>query len=169
VVSEDGKVLRLRAERLDAPAGAALVEALERELTERYGAEGADFPEVDELAPPRGSFLVAYVEDVPVGCGGVRARWPGVGELKRLYVAPAFRRRGVARRLVVELERAAIALGCRAVRLETGTLQPEAIALYGGAGYLRIPCYAPYTDDPQSLCFEKDLTGMVPAGDRPES
>jgi putative acetyltransferase len=74
-----------------------------------------------------------------------------------MYVAPDARGRGVGRVLLAALEEEARRLGYRAVRLETGHLQPEAIGLYTAAGFEPIPCYGPYVDDPRSRCFEKAL------------
>jgi ribosomal protein S18 acetylase RimI-like enzyme len=83
----------------------------------------------------------------------------GVGEVKRMYVAPAFRGRGIARALLRALEAAAGRLGVAVLRLETGTRQPEAIGLYEAAGYARIPAFGEYVGDPLSVCFEKRLPG----------
>jgi putative acetyltransferase len=74
-----------------------------------------------------------------------------------MYVAPESRGRGLSRALLAALEQEARGLGYSAVRLETGALQPEAIALYSSAGFEAIPCYGPYVDDPRSRCFEKTL------------
>jgi putative acetyltransferase len=79
----------------------------------------------------------------------------GIGEVKRMCVAPAFRGRGIARALLRGLEGAACQLGFAALRLETGTRQPEAIGLYEAAGYARIPAFGEYAGDPFSVCFEK--------------
>ncbi|HKX71843.1 MAG TPA: GNAT family N-acetyltransferase, partial [Acidimicrobiales bacterium] len=79
------------------------------------------------------------------------------GEIKRMYTAPAARRRGVSRALLARLETEAVRLGYRRLQLETGDRQPEAIALYESAGYGHIPTYGQYAGDELSVCFAKDL------------
>jgi GNAT superfamily N-acetyltransferase len=88
---------------------------------------------------------------------------PGVGEVKRMYVVPTARRRGVSRRLLTGLEARAADLGYERLLLETGTPQPEAIALYESAGWDRIAPYGHWKDSPSSVCFGKDLAGPGPA------
>jgi putative acetyltransferase len=113
-----------------------------------------------DLEPPRRTFRLAVVDGEPVGWGGVRVLEPGVGEIKRMYVAPAARRRGVGRALLAGLEGAARDLGCTALRLETGLHQPEAIALYEQEGYRRIPDYGHWAGEPLTVCFEKPLEDL---------
>ena len=137
--------------------GAALVAALLDELAARYGAPDPDAPDPDELAPPHGVFVVAHLDGVPVGCGGLRRLADGVGEVKRMYVTPPARRRGVARAVLHELHRRAGARGHRRLVLETGVRQPEAIALYTSAGYAAIPPYGPYEEHATSRCYAIDL------------
>ena len=128
-----------------------------------YGGE-ADIGPTREAAmfvPPDGVFLVVRDDDGrAVACGGV-ARFDGSrGELKRMYVVPELRGHGFGRRLLVELETAARRLGYRALVLETGDRQPEALGLYASCGYGRIPCYPPYDSRALSLCFEKRLPAL---------
>jgi GNAT superfamily N-acetyltransferase len=149
--------LRLEVDRLDSEVGGALVAALLDDLRARYGAEDPDRPDASELAPPSGVFLVAWVGEEPVGCGGVRAHAGNVGELKRMYVKRAARRTGVARAVLTELESRARRLGYERLRLETGVRQPEAIELYRSAGYEPIEPYGIYRDEPLSRCFEKRI------------
>jgi GNAT superfamily N-acetyltransferase len=111
--------------------------------------------EVHEMEPPGGTFLVALEDDVPVACGGLRTLRRGVGEIKRMYVAPGARRRGLARRLLVELEACARELGHERLRLDTNAAQPEALLLYEAAGYTEI---ADYNGSPTAThWFEKTL------------
>jgi putative acetyltransferase len=102
-------------------------------------------------------FLIVWLEERGVGCGAVRPFAEGVGEVKRMYVAPEVRGRGVARHLLAEIEEAARKLGYGSLCLETGTAQPEAMGLYESAGYHRIPNYGQYADDPVSVCYAKEL------------
>ncbi|MEJ2890043.1 GNAT family N-acetyltransferase [Actinomycetospora aeridis] len=82
---------------------------------------------------------------------------PGDAEIKRMWVDPAHRRRGVATAVLAELEGTARAAGCGRTVLETGTEQPEALAFYGARGYVAIPRYGTYRDEPSSLCFARGL------------
>jgi len=150
-------VLELVARRIDDPDAAGLVVALLDDLAERYGGRDAFHPDPASLAPPDGEFVVARLDGVPVGCGGFRRFDDGVAEIKRMYVVPAARRRGVAAAVLADLEARAGALGYRSIRLETGTNQPEAMALYQRAGYRAMVPYGHYRESPMSRCFEKDL------------
>ena len=110
------------------------------------------------FVPPYGVFLVIRDEDGrAVGCGGVARFDDARGELKRMYVVPEARGRGLGRELLVALEAEARRLRYQAIVLETGDRQPEALGLYLSAGYERIPCYPPYDSRALSLCFEKRL------------
>jgi putative acetyltransferase len=135
-----------------------LIEQMCSELSARYGTPPSPFSAADTSAP-RTTFLVVRHGSEPVGCGALRRLDDDTAELKRMYVAAAARRRGIARRLLAELERCAVQFGYRAIRLETGLQQPEAIALYESGGYTRIPAFGSYVGNPISVCFEKLLAG----------
>lgn len=83
---------------------------------------------------------------------------PGDVELKRMYVMPSARGKGFARAILAELERTAAAAGRLRAVLETGTEQPEAIALYASSGYHAIESYGVYKNEPENRCFAKVLT-----------
>jgi ribosomal protein S18 acetylase RimI-like enzyme len=137
-----------------------LLHALEAEYRSEYGdAVAADIDAYDaaEFAPPTGALLVAVAGGETVAGGALRRWADGVGEIKRMWTAPEHRRRGHAARILAALERRAVAYGYRAVRLETGSLQTAAIALYTAAGYRPIPAYGRMADDPRCRCFEKLL------------
>jgi putative acetyltransferase len=103
------------------------------------------------------AYLVVVVQGRVVACGGWQALEPGVAEIKRMYVRPAFRGRGIARQLMVALEEEALAADRPVLRLETGTCPPAAVALFRSAGYAQIPAYGEYAGNPFSMCFEKSL------------
>jgi GNAT superfamily N-acetyltransferase len=109
-----------------------------------------------ELRPPGGAYLVGFEGDDPVAGGGLRRLSEGVAEIKRMYVRPDARSRGVARALLVALEEEAGSLGYTAIRLDTGPKQEYGLALYRSAGYVDVE---PYNDNPFA-CFwgEKLLT-----------
>ncbi len=137
-----------------------LIEALNAELAGLYPEPGANHFRLDpaETAPGRGAFLVVYRGDTPVGCGAVRLIDAEKGELKRMYVSPSERGRGLGRRLVAALEAEAQALGARRLVLETGVRQPAALALYRATGFQPIPLYGEYVLSPDtSVCLGKEL------------
>lgn len=105
----------------------------------------------------KGIFVVGWDVDRPVACGGVRLVEPAVGALKRMFVVAAARRRGIARALLAHLEREARALGVTWLRLETGLLQPEALALYASAGYADAEPFGQYAGAPLSRHLVKEL------------
>jgi putative acetyltransferase len=109
------------------------------------------------LSGPGSAFLIAWVGGRPVGCGALRPMAPGVAEVKRMYVEPDVRGRGIARQLLAALERRAAELGYVGLRLETGLRQVSAMRLYESAGYERIANYGPYLSNPLSACYEKRL------------
>jgi len=148
--------LILRPEPLDSPASVSLVERVQQDYVVRYGGRDRTPMTPAEFVPPHGQFLVGYLGDVPVACGGVRVH-DGVAELKRMYLDPGLRRRGVARVLLLALEDAARGLGASRVILESGTKQPEALAFYVAAGYERIPNFGIHAASPTSRCFAKTL------------
>ena len=129
------------------------------EVRTRYG--GKDEPGTHPSAADVSVVLVARDDDgTPLGCGALRALGDDVAEVKRMYVVPAARGRGVSRAVLEALEAAAREHGWTTLRLETGPLQPEAIGLYSSAGYLPISAFGAYVGDPdaeQSLFFERVL------------
>jgi putative acetyltransferase len=136
---------------------ARLIDLLSADLSERYGDDGTGHFNPEDACVPGGTFVVARLDGVAVGCGALRPLSPEVGEIKRMYVTPSHRGKGVSRRILTDLEVRARAFGYRSVRLETGTLQPEAMSLYETSGYHRIECNGYHKDDPRSVCCEKLL------------
>ena len=143
----------------------ALVDQVQQEYVRRYGGPDVTVMRAAEFAPPGGTFLLGRVDGQAVAVGGWRAREPaqdpglrpGDAELKRMYVRPEWQRRGFARTMLAELERTAHAAGRTRMVLETGTAQPEAIALYTAAGYVQIPGFGRYRDESDAHHYAKLL------------
>lgn len=137
-----------------------LIDALNAELSAVYPEPGATHFQLSpqEVAGGRGTFLIVYADGTPVGCGALRLLDAETAELKRMYVSPASRGRGLGRRLVAALEAEARLLGIRRLVLETGVRQTAAIALYRATGFQPIPLYGEYRLSPEtSVCLGKDL------------
>jgi ribosomal protein S18 acetylase RimI-like enzyme len=127
-----------------------LLWALHAEQAGLYGfADRPDDTPPGEFALPRGQFLTARLNTsrTAVGCGGWHLLTPAVAEIKRMYVTPAARGRGVGRCLLHELERRAAAHGAQHILLETGALNTAALALYRFCGYKPRPPYVPGRSD----------------------
>ena len=128
---------------VDEEPAAALVQGMRDEIASLYAGldlDGPDMPKAgpDELGPPGGTFAVGFEDGVPICCGGIKRLPDGACELKKMFVVPAARGRGVARALLVELERQARDLGYAAARLDTGPQQARAQRMYERAGYIAI-------------------------------
>ena len=157
VLLRDGTTARLRPLPYDHPVAHYLVEQVQAEYVQRYGGRDAAAVEPGEFLPPRGVFLVAEVDGVPAGCGAWRALSPGVAEIKRMYVEPGFRRRGLAQHVVAALEDGAARAGHRSLVLNTGQEQPEALALYAQLGYEPVTGYGIYACAPGAVFLGKDV------------
>ncbi|RBY82069.1 N-acetyltransferase [Geodermatophilus sp. TF02-6] len=156
-VLTDGRPVTLRAVSYDDPVARRLVARVQQEYVTRYGGPDEAVVDPGEFEPPAGLFLVACVDGVPAGCGAWRAHAPGVAEVKRVYVEPAFRRRGLAQLLMAALEDSAAAAGHRAVVLNSGPRQPEALGLYAALGYAPVPGYGVYADSPGAVFLGREL------------
>ena len=126
----------------DRPPAADLIAAMVAEMATLYGpidVPGMPSATPADFAPPHGTFLVGFDDDcAPVCAGGVKRLDDDAAEIKRMYVVPAARGRGLARILLAALEGAALDLGYDTARLDTGARQPQAQALYESAGYRTI-------------------------------
>jgi GNAT superfamily N-acetyltransferase len=150
----------IRRSTLASPDAARLIAALNAELTAAFPEPGATHFSLTgaQVEAGDGAFVLAYLDDVAVGCGAVRRVDDSTAELKRMYVDPSVRGRGIGRALVEALEREARLFGIRKVVLETGTRLAPAIRLYESMGYARIPLFGEYLSSPEtSLCFGKLL------------
>ena len=151
---------------LDDPDVAALIAALDADLDERYAADDDLEGEPDramlnllgpDVTPPAGALLLARLDGVAVGCGAVRPHDDESAEIKRMYVVPEARGRGIAAALLHALERTAAELGYRRLVLETGMRQPEAMALYESRGWEPIENFGAYRTSSLSRSFGKSL------------
>jgi len=155
--------LELRAASYDSADAQLLTAEVQQEYVRRYGGEGDTAPvDTSEFDGDGGRFFMVYVDDVPAAMGGWRrheplAEWDDA-EIKRMYVRPAFQRRGLARLILAELERTAADAGVTRLILETGLEQPEAIAMYRSAGYDDIPPFGYYAEAELSVHLGKILT-----------
>jgi GNAT superfamily N-acetyltransferase len=158
--------VNLRRVPFDHPDAQAIDAAVQAFYAEVYGGGDATVLDPAQFDPPAGEFLVGYAEGRPVAAGGWRAvdggydlnLRAGDAEIKRMYVAPGERGKGLSRTVLAELERRAAAAGRLRMVLETGDAQPAAIALYRSSGYVPVPVFGAHRDDPRSLCFAKPLT-----------
>lgn len=149
----------IRPTRYRATAAQQLIAELQEDLKVRYGSGDQTPIAAVEFDPPDGGFFVAYDGKNPVGCGAWRS-WggsPTVAEVKRVFVTESTRGRGLARQIMATLEGDAKAHGRKRMILETGTGQPEAIALYQALGYEPIEPFGYYRNEPGVRCFGKDL------------
>ncbi len=156
--------LELAAASFTDPEVRALVDRVQAEYVVLYG--GPDDSPLEEggFDPPRGAFFLGRVDGAAVAMGGWRRRrdvhpWglTEAAEVKRMYVAPEARRRGYARAVLAHLEGTARDAGAEVMVLETGTMQPEAMALYEAQGYRLIDGFGHYTWSPLSRCYGKRL------------
>jgi putative acetyltransferase len=159
--SDSMEIVEIRRSTLTSPDAIRLIAALNAELTAMFPEAGATHFSLtsEQVGAGDGAFMIAYLDSAAVGCGAVRRLDGPTAELKRMYVDPAVRGRGIGRALVGALEREARLLGVARVVLETGTRLMPAIRLYQAMGYTRIPLFGEYVLSPDtSLCFGKSLT-----------
>jgi len=156
--------LRIEQRPITHPDSQLLIEEVQQEYVVRYGGrDGTPYDPV-EFEPPAGAFYVGYRDDRPVMTGAWRFRDDVTrlgssrpAEVKRMYVAPSARRRGLARLMLAHLEATARAAGAEVMIMETGTAQPEAMALYEAAGYELIEPFGHYAWSPRNRCYGRVL------------
>ena len=133
-----------------------LVRNLDADLAIRDGDDHAFYNQFNSISMIKYA-VVAYLDDVPIGCGAIKLFDDATMEVKRMYVTPQSRGKGVAVSVLAELELWTKELGYKRCVLETGINQPEALMLYQKNGYKRIPNYGQYAKVENSFCFEKIL------------
>jgi GNAT superfamily N-acetyltransferase len=171
--------LTIREVGYDHPDAQRLIAEVQGEYVQRYGGPDSSPVDPSEFQPPRGVFLIGYLDSEPVAMGGWRwhddghpqTSWAApVVEVKRMYVAAASRGRGYARAMLARLEDTAREAGARWVLLETGTRQPEALQLYQSCGYQPVPKFGHYAETELSIHLGKDLTAASrPAATAPHA
>jgi putative acetyltransferase len=144
-------------ERPDTPDAVALIDELETHLASRYPAESRHGFSVEKMLREEVAFFLLRAEGIPAACGGIKLFGTEYGEIKHMYVRPAFRGRGYGKRMLDHLVDYARQRGVSLLRLETGIHQREAIGLYERMGFQRIPPFPPYWEDPLSRCYERRL------------
>jgi GNAT superfamily N-acetyltransferase len=140
---------------------ARLLALLTEEIRQMYadrGEDGSGGFEIEDAEQPGSAFIVAYADDAAIGCGALRPYDAEAGEVKRMFVLPEYRGRGVAALILTALEQEAVRADYRVMRLETGDRQPSAVRVYERAGYRRSPPYGVYVNWVGSLCFVKELS-----------
>lgn len=139
-------MLEFRDGLVDSGDGAVLVEAMRAAMRELYDGLDIDGPGMPtagpaQMNPPAGVFLVGYLDGMPVCCGGLKRLDQQACEIKRMFVAPQVRRRGVARAMLAAIEDRARTLGYTIARLDTGPRQAHARALYEAQGYRSVEAF----------------------------
>ena len=133
-----------------------LVSLLDQDLRIRDGDDHAFYAQYNKVDAIK-HVVLAYQDNEPVGCGAIKVYAGTDWELKRMFVRPDMRGKGIATLVLDELEGWASEIGCTKLILETGLAQPEAIALYKKNGYLRMPNYGQYVGVDNSVCMYKVL------------
>ncbi len=147
----------IAAERPDTADAITLITELEAHLEPFYPPASRHGFSVDKLIRQGVAFFVIRQDGAPAGCGGVKLFGAEYGEVKRMYVRPAFRGFGLAKAMLEHLAAYTRQQGAPLLRLETGIYQQEAIGLYERWGFQRIPPFGDYKEDPLSLFYEKRI------------
>ena len=151
-------MIRVSEERPDGADALGLLEELDKHLLALpYPPASRHAFSVEKLIRERVAFFVLRYDLQPAGCGGVKLFGNEYAEVKRMYVRPAFRGRGLGKAILDRLAEHARAGQARLLRLETGIYQTEAIGLYERWGFARRPPFGEYQVDPMSVYFEKSL------------
>lgn len=147
------KMVRTNSEDIDF---IKLVKLLDADLAERDGEDHAFYDQFNKIDRIK-HVVVLYENSKPISCGAIKEIEPSIMEVKRMYTLPEFRGRGIASKILGELEAWALELSYKKCVLETGKKQPEAIQLYKKNDYKQISNYGQYAGIENSVCFEKYL------------
>lgn len=137
-----------------------LIKELSGEIAARYNFidDGSGAFQPEDVTVEKAIFPLGWFNNQPVACGALRPLYKNeIAEIKRMFVKPEFRGKGIAGQLLLVLENEAEKIEYKKIWLETGDQQPEAIAMYQKAGYTPIPNYGIYKENLHSNCFEKIL------------
>ncbi|MEV0047678.1 GNAT family N-acetyltransferase [Nocardia rhamnosiphila] len=164
--STTSPTVTLRAESYQSRGATEMIQAATRANEALYGHPDQSPLDPEEFSPlNRGQFLVAYLDDTPVGCGGYRRHHDDdagtTAEIKRMYVEPGARRLGIARTILAQLENEALNNGYNTVILDTGSKQHAAHTLYESCGYQRTTGFGIYRDKPGNRAYRKSLKTLV--------
>jgi GNAT superfamily N-acetyltransferase len=151
--------ITVAAEPFDSDDARRLIAALDEHLAGRYPPEQRFGPNLKpaQIAAGLGTFVIARLDGRAVACGALRKLDDESAEVKRMYVAPEVRGKGVARKVLEHLESVGRELGVQRLVLETGIYQAEAIGLYHKAGFEPVRCWGEYAESVTSVCFEKRI------------
>jgi len=151
-------MIKIQTESAHSADATLLIGEAVQELRRRYPGFEANEYSASEADQAGAAFVVARLNEAPVGCGALRPfETEEAVEIKRMFVREDYRRRGISKQIVAFLEETARQLGYQKVVLETGTKQPEAIQLYHLSGYHRIPNFGEIKDETICVCFAKEL------------
>src|SRR4051812_31696364 len=149
------ETLTIRPEPADQPEVLRMIEVLDAQMTALYPPESNHLLDIAALSDPAVVFLVVRDDRQAIGCGALLRDPRGWGEMKRMYVRPEYRGRGIGKRLFAELEGIAREVRLPVLRLETGIHNVDAAALYRSAGFLECEAFGDYHPDPLSVFMEK--------------
>ncbi|SHF16325.1 GNAT family N-acetyltransferase [Pedobacter caeni] len=139
-----------------------LIALLDENLSINNGEDHAFFTQFNKTDTIKHA-IVAYIDGSAVGCGAIKEYGEGVMEIKRMFVHPEFRRQGIARQILEQLEHWANEMKYETCILETGNKQKEAVTLYQKVGYEVIPNFGPYEKVESSICMQKKLKDLSSA------
>ena len=152
-MSDNFKIVRTDSQN---PEFIKLVNQLDTYLAVTDGEEHGFYDQFNKIQNIK-HVVVAYLDDIPIGCGAIKEFAKDTMEVKRMFVRPESRGKGIAGKILAELEIWAFEMGYSKCVLETGKRQAEAVALYMKSGYRMIPNYGQYIGMENSICFEKVL------------
>jgi len=133
-----------------------LIALLDSDLNNRYGTEQTVYDQYN-IIESIDTVVVAYLNNIPAGCGCFKIYDSDTIEIKRMFVKTEMRGKGISKLILKELENWGIEKGYSQAILETGIKQTEAIGLYEKSGYQKIENFGPYVGMPYSICMKKLL------------